>query len=216
MDHRRVTVAKKTAHQDALGSFESFRAPWETEGGEDADIDKAKLKRLIYNVKLDYAKSRDAHDETKTDLETVEADLETAKAEKADANGPDAQKQIDKLQKKVDDLTAERDKLVSDKEHADLRAKVLGDLDPKYAKYVQGETEEELEESLKAVKEDFGLSDEPGDDEDPDDDDEKVVRTTPRTRTVVNPADKGGKGGEEVIDFDAVADAAISSGNPFG
>ena len=44
-------------HIETLGSYENFRAPWETEGGEDAEIDKTKLRRLIYNVRADLAKA---------------------------------------------------------------------------------------------------------------------------------------------------------------
>ena len=196
-------------HTDAVKSLDEFRAPWETEGGTDAEIDKPKLRRFIHNLISDKAKAQDAREDAQEKLATAEKDLEAARAEAADANGAEAQKKIDRLEKKVSDLTAERDRLVSDKERSDLRSEVLGDLDPKYAKYVQGETREELEKSLEDVKKDFGISDEPGD-EDEEEEEEKTVRTTPRSR-LRNPADReSGKGAEE-IDFDKVADDIVGN-----
>src|SRR5690606_3010740 len=137
-----VAKPKTTKNVDKVGSFDNFRAPWETEAGADAEIDKTKLKRLIFNLKVAEGKALDSEADLKEDLEAVEKELEEAKDEAADANGAEAQKKIDRLEKKVSDLTAERDKLVSDKERADLRSEVLDGLDAKYAKYVTGETRE--------------------------------------------------------------------------
>lgn len=205
-------MAKSTKHQDKIGSFESFRAPWETESGAEVDVDKVALKRLLFNLKVGEAKALDAQDDAKTAVTEAETERDEAKDQAANANPAEAQKQIDKLTKQVTDLTTERDGLVKAKEHADLRAKVLEGVDPKLTKYVTGETEEELTESLKAVKEDFGVSDEPGDG-DEDEDDEPTVRTTPQRRTNLrNPADKeSGKGSDE-IDFDKVADGIVGNG----
>lgn len=201
-------------HIETLGSFEDFKAPWETEDGSEAEVDKPRLKRLIYNVKADLAKARDAHDDTKATLASVEKERDEAKDEAADANGAEAQKKIDRLEAKVADLTKERDGLISAKEIADLRAEVLEGVDPKHAKHVVGETREELEKSLAEIREDFGLpapGDEDGDD---DEDDEPQVRTRPRT--LRNSGDPEiGKSGPEVIDFDAVADGIVSGGSPF-
>lgn len=208
-------MAKSTKHTDAIKAYDEFRAPWETADGSEAEIDKPKLKRYIYNLVSDKAKAQDAREDALADLQTVEAERDEAKAQAADSNGEAAQKQIDKLTKKVEDLTAERDKLVSDKEEADLRAEVIGDLDPKYAKYVQGATREELEKSLEAVKADFGIKDasEEGDDE--DEESEVQVRTRPRATKLSNPLDaEAGKGGGE-LNYDAVADDILGTG-PFG
>lgn len=208
-------MAKSTKHQDKVGSFENFRAPWETEAGSDAEIDKPKLKRLIFNLKAGEAKALDTADDAKADLEAAETERDEAKEQAANANPAEAQKTIDKLQKKVDDLTAERDGLVKDKELADLRAEVLKELDPKYAKYVKGETQEELEKSLEEVREDFGLPT-PGEEGDEDEDDEPKVRTTPVRKGLRNGSDpENGKGSDEV-DFDAVADDILSGGRVFG
>lgn len=197
-------------HADAVKSFEDFRAPWETEGGTDAEIDKPKLRRYIYNLIVDKAKAQDSRDDTATKLEETEKALETAKAEVADASGEEAAKKVEKLEKKVSDLTSERDKLVAAKEEADLRAEVLEGLDSKYAKYVKGTTREELEKSLEEVKTDFGLETKEGDEE--DEDGEPKLRTRPRTN-LNNPADgQSGKGGEEEVDFDKVADEILGGG----
>ena len=223
-------MAKSTAHVDAVGSFENFKAPWESEAGTDAEIDKSKLKRLIYNVRLDVAKSKDALADAKAEVETVTTERDEAKEQAADGSGAEAQKKIDKLQKQVDDLTTERDGLVKDKETAEARKEVLGEFEAKYpkaAKYVKGETVEELEESLKEVAEDWGIDldtleaasdgedgDEDGEDEETDLD--KVARTSPRGRSLLNPGDRAnGTGGPAEIDFDKVADNILSGGSVF-
>ena len=224
-------MAKSTAHVDAVGSFENFKAPWESEAGSDAEIDKSKLKRLIYNVRVDVAKSKDALADAKADLETVTAERDEAKEQAADGSGAEAQKQIDKLKKQVDDLTTERDGLVKDKETAEARKEVLGEFEAKYpkaAKYVKGETVEELEESLKEVAEDWGIDldtlEAAGDGEDGDDGDDdgdtdldKAARTAPRTRSLLNPGDRAnGKGGQQEYDFDKTADVILGGGRVFG
>lgn len=205
-------MAKSTKHQDKVGTFEDFKAPWETESGEDAEIEKSKLKRFIYNLKFGEAKALDEKSDAAEAQAAAETERDEAKEAAANANPAEAQKTIDKLTTERDNLKAERDGLVKDKERNDLRAKVLEGVDPKVAKYVVGETEEELEESLKAVKEDFGISDEPNED---DEEEETTGRTTPVVkRNLRNPAD-GSKGGDDtVIDYDAEVDKMLGSG-PF-
>lgn len=208
-------MAKSTKHIDALGSYDTFKAPWQTEGGEDAEIDKAKLSRLIYNLKKDFALARDAHEDTKTTLTEVETERDEAKTAAADTNGVEAQKTIDKLTKERDAAQAKVDKFESDKAVAELRAEVLGDFAekfPKAAKYVKGETKEELETSLEEVKEDWGIEDgEPGEGDENEGEEEPVVRNRPRS--LLNPADKAnGKPGEKEIDYNAVANEALGFG----
>lgn len=197
-------------HTDAVKSYDEFRAPWETEAGTDAEIDKPKLKRYIYNLVSDKAKAQDSRDEKDEALKTAQTELETAKTEAANANGPEAQKKIDSLQKKVDDLTAEKAAREAADEHEALRKEVIGDLDPKYAKYVVGEDREALEKSLEDVKADFGIKDSADEDND-DDEDEPPVRTRPRSKltTVLDPDAGKDKGGE--IDYNAVADSILGS-----
>lgn len=213
-------MAKSTVHKDKLGTFDNFRAPWQTETGEDAEIDQPKLAKLIYNLKLDLANERDKHEDTKATLTEVETERDEAKDAAANANGPEAQKQIDKLTADLEKVTGERDDLKNEKAAAELRAEVLGDFEtrhPKAAKYVKGDTEEELRESLKDVMEDFGITEGDGDDEDAgDDEDEPKLSTRPRSQSLLNPGDKNnGKGGDEEVDFDKVA-AQIQGGRIFG
>jgi hypothetical protein len=205
-DLRRVTVAK---HIETLGSYENFRAPWETEGGEDAEIDKTKLRRLIYNVRADLAKAKDAHDETKATLTAVETERDEAKDAVAKANGDEAQKTIDRLTAENTTLKAAAKAREEADEHEALRKEVLGDLDPKYAKYVQGADREALEKSLESVREDFGLEDPENDPEN-----EPNVRTTPRTlRNAGDPA--GRTPADQEYDYDKAADEILGVG-PFG
>lgn len=200
-------------HTDALKSFDEFRAPWETADGSEAEIDKPKLKRFIFNLIGDKAKAQDARDEAAESLTQAEADLEAAKKEAASANGEEAQKKIDALQAKVDKLQGEADARKAADEHEALRKEVIGDLDPKYAKYVTGEDREALEKSLEAVKTDFGLSNEPNEDNEGDEDD--VLRTRPRTRLQNGADPQGSRGGELEYDPEKVADEILGVG-PFG
>jgi hypothetical protein len=195
-------VAKSTKHKDAVKSFDEFRAPWETADGTEAEIDKPKLKRYIYGLVTDKAQAQDARDDALADLATAEQERDAAKEDAEKASPDEANKKIAKLEKKVADLTAERDKLVTDKEQADLRAEVLEGLDSKYAKYVTGETREELEKSLEQVKADFGLAEEGGEE---NEEDEPEVRTKPRAK-LRNITDPDPNKGAEEIDFDKVAD----------
>lgn len=211
-DHKGVIVGK---HTDKLGTFDSFRAPWETEAGEDAEIDKSKLKRLIFNMKLGEAKALDSADESKDKI--AEAEKAVAEAnERAEKASPDeANREIAKLKQDNAALKAAKEKLEAQKAEDDLRAEVLAGIDPTVAKYVKGSTKEELEKSLEEVKADFGIKDEPKDDDDDDDgDDEPPVRSTPRTR-LSNPLGGGDFQSEKEIDYDKVADAIISGGNVF-
>lgn len=202
-------------HLDAVKPFDEFRAPWETESGSDAEIDKSKLKRYIYGLFTDKAKAQDSRDEAVENVTKLETDLEAARKDAASANGEEAQKRIDKLTADLDKARAKVTELETAKEQADLRSEVLGSLDPKYAKYVTGTTREELEKSLEQVKSDFNLGDE-GDGKDDEDDDENVGRVTPRqTGRVRNPADRNPDEGSNAIDFGKVADDILSGGSVF-
>lgn len=198
-------------HTDALKSYEEFRAPWETADGSEADIDKPKLKRYIFNLATDKAKAQDSRDDALESVKTIEADLEEAKKEAASANGEEATKKIAKLEKDLEEAKTKVTALETAKEQADLRSEVLAGLDPKYAKYVTGETREDLEKSLEEVKADFGLEDSNEGDE--DEDDEVNVRTRPRSR-LTNPADEksksGGKDGAE-YDPEKIADQILGN-----
>ena len=201
-------------HIETLGTYENFRAPWETEGGEDAEIDKSKLRRLIYNIRADLAKAKDARDEALETVATVEKERDEAKEEASKASPDEANKKIARLEKERDELKAAADAREKADAHEALRKEVIGDLDPKYAKYVVGDDKAALEESLEAVKADFGITD--GNDEEEDEDDDQILRTRPRSRVLVNGADPDlGKKGSEEVDFDKAAEQILGSG-PFG
>lgn len=201
-------------HIDAVKSFDQFRAPWETEAGTDAEIDKAKLKRYIYGLVTDKAKAQDTADAATEAQKAAETERDTAKDEAAKASPDEANRKIERLEKKVADLTSERDVLVREKEHSDLRSEVLQGLDPKYAKYVTGDTREELEKSLADVKADFGLED--GDDGDREEEGEDApARTRPRPNLRNGGDPNAGKDGDAAIDYEKVA-ADIVGGGIFG
>lgn len=202
-------MAKSTKHKDAVKAFDEFRAPWETADGSEAEIDKPKLKRYIYGLVTDKATAQDAREDALAAVTEAETERDEAKTQAANANPAEAQKQIDKLTKQVEDLTAERDGLVKDKELSALRTEVLGDLDPKVAKYVKGETKEELEKSLEEVKADFGIETKDPE-EDPEDPPE--VRTRPRTNLRNGADPEGGKAGSDAVDFDKAADQILGNG----
>lgn len=195
-------------HVAAVKPFDQFIAPWETEGGTDAEIDKPKLKRYIYNLVTDKAKAQDSTDEAAAAKVAAETERDDAKADAEKASPEEANKKIARLEKANADLKTERDGLVAAKERSDLRGEVLEGLDPKYAKYVQGETREELEKALEQVKADFGLGEEGDEDLD---DDEPVIRTAPRTLT--NPVDpKSGAPSDKDYDFDKIAGEIVNKG----
>lgn len=211
-----VTVAKSTQYQEKLGSLADFKAPWESEAGGDAEVDKSKLKNLIYNLKADLAKARDAGEDLKATLSEVETERDEAKKQAADGSGAEAQKQIDKLTKERDDAVKERDSLQGEKDQAALRKEVLGDFEaanPKAAKYVTGTTKEELEASLEEVKADWGISEE--DPEETEEEESNPLRSRPRTG-LLNAGDKeSGKPGDKPFDADAVADSILSGRSIF-
>jgi hypothetical protein len=210
-------VAKSTKHQDALGSFDNFRAPWQTETGEDAEIVPATLARLIYNLRLDKARLTDANEDVKAELTETQAALEEAKTQAADGSGAEAQKKIEKLEKDLAAAQAKVTEFETAAEQAELRREVLGDFDsqfPKAAKYVTGTTKEELEASLAAVREDFGITEGADGDEDGDEEETTTLRTRPRSTVLLNPADpNAGKGGEAEIDWEKWADEQHSARN---
>lgn len=207
-------------HVDAIAPIESFRAPWETEGGEEVEIDKAKLKRYIHGLQMDKAKAQDARDaaeegKTKAETDKAAAEVEAAAQKKRadDSTGAETATALKKAESDRDKYKNELDSLKAEKAAADLKAEVIGDLEPKYAKYVTGETKEELEKSLKQVREDFDLPDPSakGDDDDDDDDDIPSLRRQPRLTN----GRKGADDRDQIIDFDKVADDIVNNGFGF-
>lgn len=197
-------------HTDALKTIEEFRAPWETADGSEAEIDKPKLKRYIYNLATDKAKAQDARDDSAEKVKSIEVELEQAKTEAASANGDEATKKIARLEKELTEAKDKAEGLEKAKEISDLRSEVLEGVDPKHAKHVKGDTRDELEKSLAEIREDFGITTPGENDGDDDEDDEDRVRTRPRTK-LTNPAD--GKAGADTtdVDFDKIADEILGN-----
>jgi hypothetical protein len=202
-------------HTDKLGTYEDFTAPWETESGADAEIEKPKLKRLIFNLKLGEAKALDAQEEAREKITAAEQERDAAKADAEKASPEEANKKIAKLEAENADLKKEK----ADREAADaleaVRKEVLGDFAEKHpnaAKYVVGADKKSLEESLEAVKEDFGIKDGASDDD--EDDAERALRSKPRAR-LNSGTDPAANKGPENYDFDKIADDIIGNG-PFG
>lgn len=187
-------------HIDQLGSLDNFRAPWESETGEDQTPDPVKLKRYLYNLHLDKATAQDARDEAAEKVTEVEDKLKTAKAEvaKGDPTG------------KIADLENDLAEAVKDakKAQGDLNKLTIGiekGLTPKQAARLQGETKEEIEADADEILETFGVAkpaEENDEDEDEDEDDEVELRTTPRL--LQNPADPKRGDADREIDFDKV------------
>lgn len=197
-------------HTEAVKSIDEFRAPWETEGGGDAEIDKPKLRRWIHNLLVDKAKAQDARDEATEKVTALEADLEKAKDEAASANGDEAQKKITRLEERNRELQKQIDDRKAADEHEALRKDVIGYLPEKYAKYVVGDDREALEKSLEDVKADFGIEDDPSDGEN-----DLPARTTPRQRLVNGSDPKPGAGASDEIDWEKVADDVVGGGSVF-
>lgn len=205
-------------HVDAVPALDNFRAPWETEAGEDAEIDKPKLKRYIHGLQVDKAKAQDAREEAKEAQSAAETKAAAEKKRADDASGTETAAALTKAEKERDEAREEVKALKAEKAQADLKASVIGDLDPKYAKYVTGETEQELKDSLKQVREDFDLpdpadksKDDDDEDDDDDDDDRPSLRRQPRL-TNGRPKDDSD---DSNFDVDKIA-AQIVDGQGFG
>lgn len=201
------------AHADKFASYEDFKAPWETESGEDAEVDKPKLKRLLFNARKGEAVAQDAVKAAETDrdeaVKAAETERDAAKAEVEKASPEEANRKIAKLESENAALKTAADDRKKADEHEELRKEVIGDLDPKYAKYVQGADRDALEKSLESVKADFDLADgEEGEEGDDDD----VIRTRPRSRLRNGSDPESGKPGTDEVDFDAAADKILGGG----
>lgn len=198
-------------HLEAVPSLDDFRAPWETADGSEAEIDKPRLRKYIHSLLTDKARAQDAREEALEAKETAETEKAAAEKRAEDATGGETQKALNEALAKAQKFEDEVKTLKAEKAKADLRAEVLGDLDPKYAKYVSGETKAELEKSLEQVREDFGLP-KPGeqseDDDEDDEDDDGPLRRQPR-RLSNGRADFVGGDDDNDIDPEKVAERLV-------
>lgn len=200
-------------HTDAVKPLDEFRAPWETESGEDAEIDKGKLKRFIHNLLRDKAQAQDSRDESLEKVKAAEADRDKAVEEAKKILPEDAQKTIDKLTAERDEFKSQSEALTAEKEIAELRKEILGDFAvDKRSKFVTGTTRDEIQASFDELKETFGI-----DDEAAVDDDGNPLETQPKIGGKLRSAtDKGsGSGGDTAFDPEKAADQ-IMGGRIFG
>lgn len=196
-------------HLDALPAKSDFRAPWQTESGEDAELNPKQLRDYLYNLRVDKAKAQDAADEQAAKVTELEAANATLTQERDAASPDEANRKIARLESQVAALTTERDGLVEANAQRELRAEVLGDFateHPKAAKYVTGTTKEELEASLADVREDFGITEGEGEEDNPLDSQPKSRLRTGSQRNG-DPEDTG------AFDADKIA-AEIMGGGP--
>jgi hypothetical protein len=186
-------------HIDQLGPFENFRAPWESETGEDESPNPEKLKKYLYNLLLDKATAQDARDETAEKVTEAENKLKTAKAEvaKGDPTG-----KIAELEGKLAEAETNAKKAQTSLDK--LTVGIEKGLTPKQAARLQGETKEELEADADEILETFGVAKpaENEEEEEEDEDDEVELRTSPRL--LQNPADPKREANDGDYDYDKV------------
>jgi hypothetical protein len=199
-------------HTDELGTIENFKAPWESDTGPDQEIEPAKLKKLLFNFRLDRAKAQDARDEAGEKVTSLETELQQAKADvaKGDPTG-----KIADLETKLRTATENLAKANLDKDRIEIG--IEKGLTPKQAKRLQGTTKEELEADAEELLETFGVTAKQNEtDEEREEREEREaeeaddLRRTPRT-PLNNPADPK-NGAEQEPDYEKIADQIARSG----
>lgn len=187
-------------HIASVPKLDDFKAPWETDAGEDAEIDKSKLKKWIHNLITDKAKAQDARDEAVEKIAAFIADNSKLKEEIEKADGKDATAKIAKVERERDEAIANGTKTQDKLDRLEIA--VEKGLTPSQAKRLVGETREELEKDAEALIEDLGIKPgEPKDDDEEDDD----VHVTPRpVRPLTNGGDNN-NGADEDPDFEKIA-----------
>jgi predicted nucleic acid-binding Zn-ribbon protein len=196
-------------HLEALGSFDKFRAPWETEAG-DVDIDKDRLKKYLFDLQSDKAKAQDRAEDAEAkvaeaDTKVKEADTARKVAEKKLAEA-DSTGEITSLTEK---LTKETDR-ANTAELALLRRDVAAEkgLTNEQADRLTGSTKEELEKDADKVIELFGLNKPSSESDEDEDEDEDEDDFSGRTQVrLLNPADKAREdegGDDKNYDYDKI------------
>jgi multidrug resistance efflux pump len=205
-------------HTDQIGKIEDYQAPWETAAGE-TEIDKAKLKRYIFNLVTDKAKAQDARDEAAEKVTEAEKNLKDAKDEvaKGDPTG-----KIADLETKLAKAEADATKAQGDLDR--LTVGIEKGLTPKQAARLQGETKEDLEKDADEILETFGVkpatqeTDEEREEREEREAEEAEVaaegRQSPRIiKNFINPNDS--KNGSAELDYDKIAGQIMSPGVRF-
>lgn len=193
-------------HLDQLGSFENFQFSSVLTAEE---IDRDKLKKYVFGLLTDKAKAQDARDAAKSETAEVQTELDEANV-KLSSNAPaDLQAKLARAEKDRDDAKAE----LAKRDRADLAVTVAEEagLTKAQAKYLDGNTEDELKASAEQFIKDNGIQvKDPDEDEDPEDE-ELTLHRTPRA-TALNPADPDPrKGPEKEPDYEAVVAGFESS-----
>lgn len=172
-----------------LAAFEDFRAPWETEAGADTDIDKARLKRYIYNLQSDKQKAQEQVEALTTERDTLKKSVDE-KAREGESENDRLKRELKEAQEKA----AKGGE--TSKETLKLRVALRKGLSEVQAKRLVGDTEEELVKDADELLESFGGAGN-GKSEDGEDgeDGEEGTPPTRQPRQVRNPVNNGGGGG---------------------
>lgn len=129
--------------------FEDYRAPWETEAGEDAEIDKGKLKKYIHGLLVD----KDRLQGQVTEVTAKRDELQTQVDESARKSESDAERQERERRE-----SEQRDSKNKELSLENLRLKVALDkgLTAVQARRLLGNTEEELAADADELVKSFG------------------------------------------------------------
>lgn len=135
--------------------LEEFKAPWETEAGDDAEIDKPKLKKYIHSLLVDKDKAQTARDKAVGERDTLKKEAEDKSRE--------GESEVDRLKRENEELRSKGSQ--ESPETLKLRVAVRKHLTEVQAKRLIGETEEELEADADELVKSFGGSGEAGEGE---------------------------------------------------
>lgn len=152
--------------------LEEYRAPWETEAGEDAEIDKGKLKKYIHGLLSD-------KDRLQTQVTTVTGERDKLKTA-ADEKAREGETETQRLERENQELKAKLENPAESEEVLRLRVALDKGLTAHQAKRLVGKTEEELAADADELLKEFGGTGST-------DGDEGVPRSQPRKLT--NPGD---------------------------
>lgn len=129
--------------------FEEYRAPWETEAGEDAEIDKGKLKKYIHGLLSD----KDGL-QAKVSTLTTERDEALSKAQEAARQSEtDAERQAREAEERKQ---REEQAKGLELDNARLRVALAKGLSETQAKRLVGNTAEELAADADELLREFG------------------------------------------------------------
>lgn len=167
-----------------LAKFEEYVAPWEdTDGGEDEDIDKPKLKKYLHGLLRDKERLQEKVTTVTEERDTLKADVDAKTRE-----GEDETARLKREKKELEDQLAKK---ASEPNIETLRLEVALEkgLTAIQAKRLIGETKEDLEEDADALLESFGGTG------NTDDDTDESLRRSPRR--VTNPGDPNNTSGDD-------------------